>query len=108
MALILTAYDLTGGATDSDEVVAPNIWRITGTVTGANSYDSTYFAVWVEDEQGNWAVLTDNDSKAIVMQIKGNGTKSINPIVVNSANGLVRVYSATAGKGTVNIDSIDS
>lgn len=108
MALILEDYDLTGGATDTTEVVEPNNWRVTATVEGANSYDLTSFSMWVEDEDGNWAILRDDADKAIVMSITGNGTRSLNVIVANAANGRVHTFSATNGTGTVTIDSINS
>lgn len=108
MALVITDHDLSTGAVTSTEVVAPNNWRITATVTGAAPYDGTHVGVYVEDEEGNWAVCTDDMGIPIKMMIKGNGTKSINPIVVNAANGRVYCFSATGGAGTLNVDSINS
>lgn len=109
MALILTDYDLSGGVQDSSEVVAPNNWRITATTTGCPALQYTRVDVYVEDEQGNWAIATDASGHAIHMTLKGNQSKSINPIVVNAANGLVTVRPPKESpSGVINVDSINA
>ena len=109
MALIITDYDLSGGVEDSSEVVAPSNWRVTATTTGCPDLQFVDIDFYVEDEQGNWANLTDDMGHAIKMTLRGNQSKSINPIVVNAANGLVTVRPRkSGGVGTINIDSINA
>jgi len=108
MSLIVTGYDLSGGKTTSTEVAEPNNWRVTATITDAPVKQQVFFHFEVEDEQGNWAMLTDDNDRVITFVVKGNGIVSVNPIVVNAANGRIKVKPPTGATGTVNIDSINS
>jgi len=108
MALIVTAHDLSTGNATSTEVVAPNNWRVTATTTGCPLLQDVFVTFEVEDEQGNWALLTDEKDHPIKMKIRGNSSESRNPIVVNAANGRVIVRPPVGAEGTINIDSINS
>lgn len=108
MSKIVTDYDLSGGKTTSTEVVAPNNWRVTATITDAPASQRVFCHFEVEDEQGNWALLTDDTDRAITFVVIGNGIVSMNPIIVNAANGRVKVKPPTGATGTINIDSINA
>jgi len=106
MALIVTNYDLSGGNTYSTEVVAPNDWRVTVTVDSAPVRQVTFFHLEIEDEQGNWALLKDDKEHPVQFSLKGNGTTSKNVLVVNAANGRVKIKPPNGATGNVNVDSI--
>ena len=109
MALILTDYDLSGGDTTSTEVVAPNNWRVSATIEDAPASQFVRLDLEAEDAAGNWFPLTYESGLPIHLTIIGNKTRSINPIVVNAANGRVKVHVPKAGGvGTINIDSINA
>ena len=109
MALILEDYDLSGGAQDSSEVASPNNWVVTATTTECGSRDFNCVSLWVEDTEGNWTLLLDDDDKAFSMQLKGNETKRLNAFGVNANAGLARVVPvAGSGVGTINIDSTNA
>lgn len=109
MSSIVTAYDLSGGYKDSSEVATPNNWRVTATTSGCPALQYTRVDFYIEDSVGNWANLKDENDHAIHMTLRGNETKSINPIVVNAANGLITVRPPKESpSGTINVDSINS
>lgn len=111
MALIKTDYDLSGGAVLSDEVVAPNNWRVTATTTSCPAKQRVKLIFEVEDEQGNWASVTDEKDTVISFTLIGNETKSRNILVANAANGRMRIVPKEmleAISGTINVDSINA
>lgn len=109
MALIVTAYDLAGGNKLSDEVAAPNNWRVTATTTTCPALQYVRIDFEVEDTQGNWAVITDDNDRAIHLTLRGNETKSVNPIIINGANSRVVVRPPKESpSGVINVDSINS
>jgi hypothetical protein len=108
MASIKTDYDLSGGSVLSDEVSTPNNWRVSATVTDGLPRQRVKCILEVEDELGNWDTIRDDMGRVISFMIIGNDTVSINPIVVNGANGRVRIVPKGNAEGTINVDSINS
>lgn len=109
MALIITAYDLAGGNEASTEEVAPSSWRVTATTTDCPALQYVRVDLEVEDEQGNWTSLTDDNDRAIHITLRGNETKSVNAIGINAANGRAIVRPPVDNpSGTINVDSINS
>lgn len=108
MSLVVTAYDLTGGTTLSTEVALPSTWRVSATVTGGLPRQRVKCILEVEDEQGNWSPLKDDMNRVISFMIVGNTTESVNALIVNGANGRVRVAPKADAEGTINVDSINS
>ena len=106
MGKIVDGYDLSGGNKLSDEVASPNNWRVTATTTGCPALQYVRIDFEVEDSLGNWAVMTDDNDRPIQMTLRGNETKSRNPIVVNAANSRVVVRPPKESPSvTINVDS---
>lgn len=106
MALILTAYDLSGGKTFSSVVTGVNgIWSISATTSGCDGRQQTRVEVFVAGADGNYYAYTI-DNQPVSFTIKGNGTKGITLPNMNNTTGKLYVTTNNGSAGLISIDSV--